>query len=209
MERQPACPKRSDASAASLCPRALGGNVRRGDGSRSNPSDNGITGRSRPANGRPGRVPSSAGSLTRAGWWGRGRLRRRGGVGYAKRALEVAAAGVHNVVTYSKNATEPRGTALRYGKQGGGCKIGVSAMQAGLSFPGLRRTEEDLSDPPISPGQPRGPNDARASGRLTSTHRSTRKTSAAKFVHKAYSKTRGSSLIRSTKAVRLAPCCAK
>ena len=71
---------------------------------------------------------------------------------YAKRALEVAAAGAHNVVTYFTNATNLRSTALRHGKQGGGRGIGVSAMLAGLLSPRFSRTEEGLWGPPVTLG---------------------------------------------------------
>jgi hypothetical protein len=104
---------------------------------------------------------------------------------YAKLAMEAAATGAHNVVTYFTNATDLRGTALCCREPGRGRRIGVSAAQAGsqagLLFPGFTRTEEKLLDLPITSDKLRGPNDARASGRPTSIHRSTRKTSAAKF----------------------------
>jgi hypothetical protein len=44
---------------------------------------------------------------------------------YAKRALEVAAAGGHNVVTLGRNATRPRASHLRYGGPGAGGRGGA------------------------------------------------------------------------------------
>ena len=86
MARPPAYPKRSGASAASLIPKAVGGAARRGGDARLTRPSNGITGRYPPANGRPGRVSSLAGSLARAGegetsptWRGRVTPAARGG----------------------------------------------------------------------------------------------------------------------------------
>jgi hypothetical protein len=100
---------------------------------------------------------------------------------YAKRALEVAAAGAHNVVTYFTNATDLRGKALRPGEPGGGPTIGVSAMQAGFLSPCLPRTQENRLGLPIISDRPIGRDDTRASMRPTSVQRSPRKTSAANF----------------------------
>ena len=78
--------------------------ISRGDGSRSDPPGNGITLRSGPANGRPGRVPSLADFL--AGVDRRGRDSAEvAGQGYANCALEVAAAGLHNVVRRQPRAS--------------------------------------------------------------------------------------------------------
>jgi hypothetical protein len=91
-------PEAVSAAALSAVPKAFGGAVRLRYGSRSDPSGNVIMGWCVPANGWPGRVPSSA-SLATAGWRGRGEdFAYVAGWGYVDRALEVAAAGLHNVV---------------------------------------------------------------------------------------------------------------
>ena len=76
-------------------------------------------------------MSSSAVSLARAGEDGE-KFADVKGRGYVEPALAMAAAGVHNVVTYFSNATNLRGTALRSGEPGGGRGIGVIAMLAGL-----------------------------------------------------------------------------
>ena len=74
----------------------------------------------------------------------------------------------------------------RHRGPGGRRRIGVSTMLAGLLSPCLRRTEENLWGLPVISGQPSGLNGARASMRPTSIHRSTRMTSAAKFLCTAF-----------------------
>jgi hypothetical protein len=108
----------------------------------------------------------------------------------AKGILEAVVAGRHNVVTYFTNATDLgtqlRGVALRSGWPGGGRRTGVIAMLAGLFSPSFCRTQESLWGLAVTSGQPRGPNDARASMRPPSIGRSTRKTSAANFAQTAF-----------------------
>jgi leucyl aminopeptidase len=59
-------------------------------------------------------------------------------------------------------------------------------MLVGWLSPLLRRTEENLWSLPVSSGQPRGLNGARASMRPISIQRNTRMTSAAKFLYTAF-----------------------
>ena len=94
--------------------------------------------------------------------------------------------GVLRVVTCFPNATNSRNTALRSGEPGGGRRVGVSAMQASLLSTGLRCTEENFLDHPISSGRPRGPKDDRSSGRPTLVRRGAPKTGTPRFVGTAF-----------------------
>ena len=62
----------------------------------------------------------------------------KGGPSVTPKWSDAWAAGAHNVVTYFTNATDLRGTALRFGKQGGGRRIGVSVVLAGFLAPYFR-----------------------------------------------------------------------
>ena len=68
----------------------------------------------------------------RADGTGQGNFADMAGWRNAKGVLEAVVTGAHNVVTYFSNATNLRGTALRFGEPGGGRRIHDEAARSCL-----------------------------------------------------------------------------